>query len=73
MPTGNPAAVIPTGKLIPGMPPTLPGPVLRMKVGNVGAALPLSRNVSSSPIFAAGAGVVGKTMAAMPCSRKWRL
>ena len=72
MPTGKPAFVIPTGKLMPGMPPTLPGLVLRMKVAKVGIALPLSMNVSSSPIFAAGAGVVGKMMAAMPCSRKWR-
>ena len=56
MPIGKPVFVIPTGKLMPGMPPTLPGLVLRMKVGKVGNAAPLSMKVSSSPIFAAGAG-----------------
>ena len=70
MPTGKPDLVIPTGKLMPGMPPTLPGPVLRMNVGNVGTATPLSMKVSSSPIFNAGAGVVGKMMAETPYSRK---
>ena len=50
MPTGRPAAVIPAGRLIPGMPATLPGPLLRTKVMKVGAGLPLSGNVSSSPI-----------------------
>ena len=70
MPTGKPALVIPAGKLMPGMPPTLPGLVLRMKVGKVGTASPLSTKVSSSPIFTAGAGVVGKMMAATPYSRK---
>src|ERR1700738_3768228 len=64
MPTGRPDLVSPTGKLTPGMPPTLPGPVLRMNVGNVGAATPLSMKVSSSPILTAGARVVGKMMAA---------
>ena len=38
MPTGRPDLVIPAGKLMPGMPPTLPGLVLRMKVGKVGTA-----------------------------------
>jgi hypothetical protein len=43
--TGRPAAVIPAGRLMPGMPATLPGSVLRMKVANVGAALPLNMKV----------------------------
>jgi hypothetical protein len=34
MPTGRPALL--AGKLMPGIPPTLPGLVLRMKVGKVG-------------------------------------
>ena len=43
---------MPAGRLMPGIPATLPGPVLRMKVWNVGTAAPFSITVSSSPIFA---------------------
>jgi len=41
-----------------------------MKVSKVGTGTPLSATVSSSPIFAAGSGVVGNTLAATPHSRK---
>jgi hypothetical protein len=49
--------VIATGSLMPGMAPTLPSPVLRMKIGKFGTATPLSMKVSSSPVIAAGGNV----------------
>ena len=52
-PSGRPPAVIAAGRLMPGMPATLPGLVLRMKVGKVGTRSPFSTTVSSSPIGAA--------------------
>ena len=70
IPTGSPVLVRPAGSDSPGRPAALPGVRLRMKVPKVGTVAPLSITVSSSPIFAAGSGVVGKIMAATSRSRK---
>ena len=64
MPMGRPSALRPAGRVTPGMPARLDGPVLRMKVGKVGTRSPFSSTVSSSPMGAAGSGVVGNIAAA---------
>ena len=66
-PIGRPPGVRPMGTLSPGIPALLPGSVFWMNVGNVGTRSPFSPVVSSSPIGAAGSGVVGNTSAAMLC------
>ena len=63
IPIGRPSAERPAGRVTPGIPATLDGPVLRMKVRKVGTRAPFSSTVSSSPIGAAGSGVVGKIAA----------
>jgi hypothetical protein len=45
------------------MPATLAGQQLRMKIGKTGTGVPLRSTVSSSPIRAAGSGVVGNSTA----------
>jgi len=69
-PTGKPQFVKPIGRLTPGMPALLPGPVLRTIVVNVGTDRPFRTTSSPSLIRVAGIGVVGKTTASTPCVSK---
>ena len=61
MPIGKPVFVIPTGKEIPGMPPTLPGLVLRMKVGTPPIQVPvvivIATPIANTPTPSAGYGL----------------